>query len=81
MNKKLNETDIFNELLDQGSKKQVEIADSEGVVRQYIQKWKTGIAKPSLNRLHSIATFLGLEIIIKIRKKGNNNLMGDDMQD
>lgn len=65
----MNETEIFNELLRQGGKKQVEIAESEKVVKQYVQKWKNGRTKPSLTRLHRIADFLGLQILIKIQKK------------
>lgn len=65
----MNETKIFNELLQKGNKNQTEIAESEGVSKQYIQKWKNGVATPNLTRLHKIANFLGLKILIKIVKK------------
>ena len=62
----MNENKIFNELLQKGNKNQTEIAENEGVSKQYIQKWKKGGAKPNLARLHKIANFLGLKIVIQI---------------
>ena len=65
----MNETQIFNELLKRSDKKQVEIAEELGTSRQHVTSWKNGSKGISLKKLHKIATFMGLKILIRIAKK------------
>ena len=64
-----NETQIFNELLKRCNKSQVEIADKLGTSRQHVTSWKSGTRGINLKKLHKIATFMGLKILIRIVKK------------
>ena len=63
----MNETQIFNKLLELGSMNQSKLAKEMGVTPQYIVKWKTGQAKPSMKKLHKIAGILGLEIEVVVK--------------
>ena len=66
----MDETDIFNELMkNRGKKRQIDVANHLGVQPPRITEWKNGKRKRSLEKLHKIAKFLGLEINIKIQKK------------
>lgn len=62
----MNETEIFNALLEKGNKKQTEIAKEMGTTKQYVQGWKNGSPSIKLQKLHKIADFLDLTIEIKI---------------
>lgn len=65
----MNETEIFNSLLEKGNKTQVELAEELGTTKQHVYLWKSGKQGVRLSTLHKIAKALGLQILIKIVKK------------